>query len=320
MYEFISNLVSLASNYGFSAVGACNLESISIESLQQWLSAGMNATMSYMQRNLPIRENPRQLFEGAESIIMFTAPYPRGISTPDGIRYAGFALGEDYHTVLKDALKDIAQKTGLERYRIFTDSAPILEREWAVKCGLGEIGMNNFLISYSAGPRVLLASIISDRIFSEDELQKMKERNDAFKERFPRLGKDICHGCGACISKCPNKALGGRGRLDARKCISYNTIETKTPPSQDINTKGWVLGCEECLNCCPYEQAFSPGIGRLQQKLSINREKLLKAEAGFWNALCRESFKETFSGTAFERPGLEKIIHNIRHISKASRQ
>lgn len=310
MYEFVTQLKDSAAEAGFCAISADNIgPGADISVLVQWLERGFNASMAYMGRNLLIRRDPSQLLEGAQSIIVAAAPYPEYVQGADGEKYAGFAIGEDYHTVLKDCLRRCVggylQPRGIP-FRVFADSAPILERQWAVRCGLGFIGKNNFLISHSAGARVLLCCAVTAYRFSSVELGLLQGKYTP--------AADPCKGCSLCIRACPNGALGGRGRLDARKCVSYHTVESSAPVPGQLRTAGWIIGCEECLRACPYGKApQDAGDTEIMRRLSSRKMRLEGCGLRLWTECTPEEFRRETAGTAFSRPGAEKIRGNAEH-------
>lgn len=253
------NITRLAESLGFAACGvaaACRLE----EESEHYLSAmkeGCFAEMEYLKRNCEKREDPRLLFEGAKSILAFLAPYGDESATPEKevifgngtcgrYKIAQYALGEDYHRIIKEKLSAILNyiksRIPEARGRVYTDTAPIMERAWGVRAGLGFIGKNNFLISRSAGIRNFIGIIITDVEF--EPVFDMSQY------------KNHCGECRRCIESCPTGALSPY-RLDAAKCISYLTIEKKGSDiglnkSMAGKREGWIFGCDACMNACPW--------------------------------------------------------------------
>ena len=216
---------------------------------------------------------------------------------------ASYALGEDYHKIIKDRLYILLQKlTGITtgrdkplRGRVFTDSAPVLERAWAVKAGLGFIGKNNFLISRKAGIRTLIGIIITDL-----ELPATSPENE----------KKYCGACTRCLEACPTGALCAPYRLDARKCISYQTIENKALSKLVTEKKepfprlyGRYFGCDACLDACPWNGKNRPG----WPEFSSRRQLLAAATPQWWLQLADPDFKALFSNSPLLRSGLENI-------------
>lgn len=337
MDNFTDILTQAAEKEGFTGIGATSAQDdADIFSLKKWAKSGYHAGMGYMERNMDIRRSPSLLLDGARSLYVFTIPYPRFLKGASGEKYAGFALGKDYHLVIKEKLRRIAEKTFPEdRYRVFCDSAPIMERYWAEKCELGFIGKNNFLISCSSGARVLIGIIISTRALEDREMAAIKEWNATHAAINADMAYDLCSRCDLCLKACPNGALKGRGMLDASRCISYNTIESKTPIPDLLDTHGWIIGCEECLLACPYEvlpamQSAGPkdnslcstgnaaviGASGTDPSFSCNTGLLSGTGAEGWIEMDKAAFKKSFKGTAFERPGLDKIKSNVEKYIK----
>ncbi|NLB67041.1 MAG: tRNA epoxyqueuosine(34) reductase QueG [Bacteroidales bacterium] len=264
---------------------------------REYISRGENAGMGYLARNMEKRKDPSLLVPGARSVISFLAPYSSIKSS-----VAAFALGEDYHDVIKDKLRRISlhlsqecAKHGLEyQGRCFTDSAPVMERYWAAEAGLGFIGRNNFLISPKHGLRTLIGVIICN--IPPEWLGERKEK--------------IAEGCGECrrcIDACPEGALYAPFRLDARKCISYHTIEShELYSARPVEYKGQIFGCEICLRACPYDRE-SEG----WEELRTNAEEILSKSPQDWLDMDDKEFKERFDGTPLCRGGLDKIKNNL---------
>jgi Uncharacterized Fe-S protein len=230
--------------------------------------------MSYLERNVDKRFDPALLVEGARSVLCFLAPY--GGRNYDrqhpGCRVASFAHGRDYHDVVKERLRIVMKR--LEALsaqnpdgvapqafsgRAFVDSAPVLERHWAAAAGLGFIGLNNFLISPDFGLRTIIGVIICNIPV------------EAF-EKHPPLSAEDCGACGRCIASCPGGALNddGEGRhwLDARRCISYNTIESKELSDvHPVDFGGRIFGCEECVAACPWDRDDVPSWPEFEEKM-----------------------------------------------------
>lgn len=309
MSETAGKIIEYAVKEGFTGVGATPVSDADISALEKWLSKGYNASMEYMGRNLGIRQRPSLLLEGARSMLVFTIPYPRPLTGKSGEKYAGFALGKDYHHIIKDKLHNIAGEIldKQSEYRVFCDSAPVMERYWAAQCGLGSIGKNNFLISKASGARVLIGEILTNEIFDDEVSRELRDWNSA--TAAVDFNPETCIECDKCIRACPNGALKGYGMLDAARCISYNTIENKGGIPAGLDTAGWVLGCEECLLACPFCQG---GDTAIEDKFYYNVQYLSALGKEGWTAMDKPEFKKRFKGTAFERPGLEKIKSNIK--------
>ena len=252
-------ITELACELGFTASGVAPAAPLR-EEFSHYLTAmeeGCFADMEYLKRNCNLRRDPRQLFEGGKSLLLFLAPYGEKSAAPErDIRFqdgshgsykvASYALGRDYHKVIKKRLSAILDYIKRElpgaEGRVFTDSAPILERAWGVRAGLGFIGKNNFLINREVGIRNFIGVIIS---------------NVEFAPVFDMaLYKNYCGECRRCIESCPTGALSPF-RVDASRCISYLTIE-KREGGIELNRElaeerdGWIFGCDACMNACPW--------------------------------------------------------------------
>jgi len=241
-----------ALDLGFDLVGitdAAPIDTTHIELLTRWLEAGCAGRMNYMHRNFPKRINPAQLLEGAQSVICLGLNYnpPRvqqksaRTNAPLG-QVAAYAQYEDYHLFIKKRLRKLTDfissvvGTGL-KFKVCVDSAPLAERALAQRAGLGFIGKNRMLINPELGPHILLGEIIT-----------------SLKLETDKPLENACSDCDKCINACPTKALSAEGSLDARKCISYLTIEYEGQISLDLARKmgNRLFGCDECILACPY--------------------------------------------------------------------
>ena len=248
------SLAQSAASLGFAAFGAaeaCALGPEAEKRLNDYLREGRNADMDYMERNVQKRLDVTLLVDGARTVMGFLAPYDHHADP----HIASFAHGEDYHKVIKDRIHRFAQENSGElaaaaggefRYRAFTDSAPVMEREWAVRCGLGFIGCNNFLISPTAGLRTLIGVMVCNVPFEALDCEQLR----AQKESVP---KD-CGACGACMEACPTGALMAPYKIDARRCISFLTIESRTKDPSDPACHGHLFGCDCCMDACPWNR------------------------------------------------------------------
>jgi epoxyqueuosine reductase len=214
--------------------------------LINWLSSGFHADMQYMTNHLEKRVNPSLLVENAKSVIVVLLNYGKRDIVPSNYKIAQYAMAEDYHIHLKKMLSELLAFVK-ELYpgtqgRVYTDSAPVAERELAVKAGLGWIGKNCNLISRKIGSYTFIGEIIVDVELSYENEQQQEH----------------CGNCIKCIESCPTGALS-QYQLDARKCISYQTIENKSSMDNDvrIEQKEWVFGCDICMQACPWNSKLS---------------------------------------------------------------
>ena len=299
LYEAIS---ALSLKAGFVDFGAAPVEKLTVDrlNLEEYLSEGHNAGMEYMAKNMSLREDPRLLLEGAKSILCFLAPYkplvPQEQSLP---QIASYAYGKDYHRVIKDKLYGITQEIKKlipdAKSRVFTDSAPVFERAWAARAGLGFIGKNTFLISRNYGLHTLIGIIILD--------QEIK---------YGGAIKPGCGKCTKCLDSCPTGAISRPFRVDARKCISYQTIESKSEYAQEefrIDLNNSIFGCDICMRACPWSNKGEPGLWQefMPPILDKYSKRLTELTAEDWNGMDEDTFNFYFSDSPLSRAGLKKI-------------
>lgn len=259
--------------------------------------------MSYMERNLEKRLNPCLLLENAKSIISLAFNYyPPKLLKEETFKIAKFAYGKDYHTVIKCKLNSLVEKiktiVGDFQHRIFVDSAPVLERAWAKRSGLGWIGKNSNLIIPKVGSFVFLSQIILDLELNYDK----------------PFTKNYCENCNRCIEACPTGALKAQYIIDARKCLSYITIELKEEFDID-NVKSLndnIFGCDICLDICPHNQKIKPHL----ETEFMPKEKLFTMAKDDWFNLTQEQFSELFSKSAVKRSKFKGLKRNIDFIKK----
>ena len=285
----------IAKELGFAAVGYAPAAQLTDEPERylQALESGHFASLEYLKRNLEKRFNPQLLVEGARSVLVFLAPYGQQVTSefveitqapenshplPDSYKVAQYALGEDYHTVIRGKLNVILQMMKERNPQIsgraFVDTAPVLERAWAVRAGLGFIGKNNFFISREHGIRNFIGVIISSYAIDEIEAKKEEECGGYEKNlsgREEEIGKKFCGSCTKCIESCPTGALCAPYTLDARKCTSYLTIEEKGATiglnmEKAAERGGWIFGCDACMNACPWNSRNGKGWEEFEQK------------------------------------------------------
>ncbi len=281
--------------YGFLDFGAAKAEKVDEARravFGRYLEEGRNAGMAYLARNLDKRFDPALLVPGAESVLCFLAPYGRAAG---GI--AGFAQGVDYHKIVKDrlfaAMRDLKAQFPAFEGRPFVDSAPVLERYWAVEAGLGFIGQNNFFISPEFGLRTIIGVIVCNI------------PADRFAPHTP-LAATSCGACGACLRACPSGALRAPFELDAAKCLSYLTIESKEPLPESFATResrrGWRFGCEECMRVCPWDKPLTP-----LPEFETHRSEIAAMSDADWADLSEEEFERRFADSGLRRAGLNHL-------------
>ena len=300
----ISSLIkSSASELGFAACGIAQAEHLHDESeyLRNWLQKGYHAGMAYMNRNVDKRLNPALLNEWARSVIVVLFNYYPGNNSKmqSSYKISKYAYGKDYHEVMKAKLRQlvdiIEDEIGEITARVLVDSAPVFERAWARKSGLGWTGKNACLISKEMGSFFFIGTIITNLELAYDQAS----------------ASSSCGNCTKCMDACPNGAIVEPGVVDSRKCISYLSIEHKGAFNKDQQGKlhSWIFGCDICQDVCPWnrfarphaEAAFLPSPGLLQMKDSD------------WEQLTKDKFDELFKDTAVERTGYTALQRNIEH-------
>lgn len=281
---------------GFDAVGLAPAESLGEDGRRftDWIESGFMGGMRYLARNARDRSEPERLLPGARSVIVAAAAY----EPPGRIRgpVAAYALYQDYHLALDVALRRgvevIDRLDGTARSRVVVDTSPLLERALARRAGLGWIGYSTNLITPSFGPFVLLGAIVTTLPLEPDE----------------PLDGGACSECGRCIEACPTGALVEPYRLDARRCISYLTIEKKGPLDEEEaeSLGGWAFGCDLCTTACMKDEEYVAPSGLLSPNALLgdrNLEGLLD--------LCEKGFKGTFQNTPLLRCGKSRLVRNI---------
>lgn len=300
-------IVAEAEQLGFDACGIASARALDEESalVEQWLDEGREGEMGYLTRNREKRYDPRLLVEGTKSIVTVLYNYFPKQQIGDNGRYkiAKYAYGADYHDVLKRKMRQLLERietqTGkLEGTRIFVDSAPVLDRAWAVRCGLGFIGKNTTLIHPKKGSFFFIG-----HLFLPLELQE--------------TGKTMANHCGRCtkcIDACPTGALEAPFQIDARKCISYLTIEYKGSLEgyDPKHFNGWMYGCDTCQDVCPYNRFSLPNI---EPEFQPSKQLLAMKEED-WKSLNKEGFEALFKHSALQRAGYEGLKRNIEFLSK----
>ncbi len=300
--SFIKKITTEA---GFSFCGISKAEKLDEEALllEKWLNQNRHGQMMYMENHFDMRVDPTKLVPGAKSVISlmynyFTIPKQNENNT---YKISTYAYGDDYHEVIKNKLKDlltlIQLKAGDFHARVFVDSAPVLEKAWAKKSGIGWQGKNTNLIHPKAGSFFFLAEIISDLELIYDSPIK-----------------DHCGTCTACIDACPTDALHDPYFIDATKCISYLTIELKDqllPELFNGKMENYIFGCDICQDVCPWNRFSSP---HSEQKFNPSAE-FLDMHKKEWIELKEETFKGLFKNSAIKRTKFSGLKRNIKFVS-----
>lgn len=290
-----------AMRLGFSACGIAKAVRLDDDArrLEQWLSKGYNGSMQYMERHFDMRVDPTLLVPGAKSVITLSCNYyPDEQQQPHAPKVAKYAWGTDYHFVIREKLNEllhfIRTTIGEVNGRGFVDSAPVLERAWAVRSGLGWVGKNGNLISRTDGSFFFIATLITDLDLAPDA----------------PFATDHCGTCTRCIDACPTNAIVSSTVIDGSKCISYLTIELKAAliPS-DLQNKmdGWMFGCDVCQDVCPWNRFSKPH----HEPAFTPIPEILDLSVGEWEALSEEAFNKTFKLSPMKRSKWKGIQRNI---------
>lgn len=290
---------------GFNFVGFAKAERMEAEAkrLEAWLNNGFHGAMHYMENYFDKRIDPTLLVEGAKTVVSFMFNYHNPEKQTDTIapKISMYAYGEDYHHVIKNKLKTLLEiinnNIGEVNGRAFVDSAPVLERDWAKRAGVGWVGKNTLIINPKAGSNFFLAELIIDLELTPDAPMK-----------------DYCGTCTKCIEACPTKAIAPNGYLlDSTKCISYLTIELRDALPNEYQTKmeNWMFGCDICQDVCPWnrfatkhnEPAFEPS------------ENLLSMKKNEWLEITESVFNSIFKKSAVKRTKYAGLKRNIDFIN-----
>ena len=271
--------------------------------LEAWLNKGMNGTMGYMANHFDLRIDPSRLVPGARSVITLMLNYFPGEQQPAGApKFSKYAYGEDYHEVIRAKLRELLAKIRAEigevEGRGFVDSAPVLERSWAVRSGLGWVGKNGNLLTKQAGSFFFIATLIVDLELEYDA---------------PFAG-DYCGTCRRCIDACPTEAILPNKVVDGSKCISYFTIELKDlliPDDMKGKFDNWAFGCDTCQDVCPWNRFSRP----TQEPAFTPVPAILNFSTGDWEQLTEEKFREIFRNSPIKRAKFSGLRRNLRFIS-----
>ncbi|MFL0088927.1 tRNA epoxyqueuosine(34) reductase QueG [Tenacibaculum maritimum] len=271
--------------------------------LEQWLANRFHGEMHYMENHFDKRLDPRLLVDGAKSVISLSYNYyPPKVQKEDSYKISKYAYGEDYHQVIKTKLREllslIHDEIGEVSGRAFVDSAPVLERAWAKKTGLGWTGKNTLLIQKQQGSFFFLAELIIDLELAYD---------DPFVT-------DHCGKCTRCIDACPTNAILPNSTVDGSKCISYVTIELKDqiPASFKDKMEGWMFGCDICQDVCPWNR-FSKAHS---EPLFSPKEHLLEMTKRDWEEVTEETFRKVFKKSPVKRTKFSGLTRNIRFLKE----
>lgn len=287
---------------GFDACGIAAATELTEDArrLEQWLNKGHQAGMGWIEKHFDLRVDPRKLVPGAKSVITLLLHYLPEERQAEGVpKISKYALGKDYHEVIRARLNEfldsLRTKIGAIEGRGFVDSAPVLERTWAVRSGLGWVGKNGNLLTRHSGSFFFIATLITDLVLTADA----------------PFGTDFCGSCTKCLDACPTGAIESPREINANKCISYLTIELKDeliPQPMSDQMAGWIFGCDICQDVCPWnrfskitdEAAFQPLPG------------ILNLSQGDWEDMSEEAFRKLFKESPIKRSKWKGMQRNVR--------
>ena len=293
-----------ATRLGFEYCGITKAKRLDddAERLEQWLNSNMHGTMKYMENHFDLRVNPALLVPGAKSVITLLKNYfPKKQQEENAVKISKYAFGKDYHDVIRSQMKIFLQlikdEIGEVNGRGFVDSAPVLERSWAQRSGVGWIGKNGNLITKQGGSFFFIATLITDLELVYDD----------------PFAKDFCGSCTKCIDECPTEAILPNKVVNGSKCISYFTIELKDsiiPGEMKGKFDDWAFGCDICQDVCPWnrfsKETEEPNFTPLPELLNLTTKE--------WEAMTEETFKKLFKDSAINRTRWKGMQRNIRFL------
>ena len=297
--RYSSFIKSEAKRLGFLSCGISKAGFLEEEAprLEHWLKNNRNGQMSYMENNFDKRLNPTLLVDDAKSVVsLLLNYYPSEFQNQDSYTISKYAYGQDYHFVIKEKLKEllfsIQSSIGEVSGRAFVDSAPVLDKAWAAKSGLGWIGKNSNLLTQKVGSFYFIAELIIDLDLEYDQATT-----------------DHCGTCSACIDACPTQAIVSPYIVDGSKCISYFTIELKS--TIPLEMKGqfgdWIFGCDVCQDVCPWNRFSKPH----KEPLFNSNPEVLSLSKKDWEEITEETFKVVFKNSPLKRTKFEGLKRNI---------
>ena len=290
--------------FDFCGIAKANFLSEDAKRLETWLQKGMHGNMEYMQNHFDLRVDPQKLVPGAKSVITLLINYFPKIKQPATLpQISKYAYGKDYHDVIRmklnEFLHSIRTAIGDFNGRGFVDSAPVLERAWAQKSGLGWIGKNGNLINKKNGSFFFIATLITDLDLNADD----------------GYAKDYCGSCTKCIDACPTEAILPEKVVNGSKCISYFTIELKEtliPEKMKGKFDNWIFGCDVCQDVCPWNRFSTPH----QTNSFEPKAAIFEMSEKDWNELTEEKFKIIFSDSPIKRTKFSGIKRNLKFIQQ----
>jgi len=298
----------LARELGFEYCGIAKAEFLEDDAprLEAWLNRNYHGQMAYMANHFDKRLDPTKLVEGAKTVVSLVYNYyPKEELPQERGRYklAKYAYGKDYHFVIKDKLKiflsKIREEVGEVGGRAFVDSAPVMERQWAKKAGIGWTGKNSLLLNRNLGSFFFLAELVID----------LEVRPD------PPAVRDYCGSCTRCIDACPTDAIAQPGMVDGSKCISYFTIELKEEIPDSVKGKfdNWIFGCDICQDVCPWNRFSKPHT----EPAFDHNPALKEMDNREWEEITQETFNRVFKNSAVKRTKLQGLKRNIGFVKRS---
>jgi epoxyqueuosine reductase len=295
-----------AKELGFFFCGISKADFLKEEAprLEKWLKEERNGKMDYMQNHFDMRLDPRLLVDNAKSVVSLLLNYYTDEKQEDldAPKISQYAFGEDYHFVIKNKLKEffsyIQEEIGEVGGRVFVDSAPVMDKAWAKKSGLGWVGKHSNLVNPKKGSFFFIAELILDLELTADGPMK-----------------DYCGSCTRCIDACPTDAIIEPYVVDGSKCISYLTIELKEqliPNEFKGKAENWMFGCDICQDVCPWNRFSSP---HKEPKFNPH-DQLLKMSKADWEDISEEIFRELFKNSAVKRAKYTGLVRNIKFLSE----
>lgn len=298
---------STAKRLGFDFCGIAKAEFLEEEApkLEEWLNRNYQGKMGYLANHFDKRLDPTKLVEGAKTVVSLIYNYYPAAQLPhqpEDIKLAKYAYGEDYHLVIREKLTEflevLREEIGEINGRSFVDSAPVMERQWAKKAGLGWLGKNSILLNREMGSFFFLAELIIDLEVQPD---------------LP-LAKDYCGTCTACVEACPTDAIVQAGVIDGSRCISYLTIELKDAIPSEFSGKmdNWAFGCDICQDVCPWNRFSRPH----EEPLFRPNPELAAFTQREWKELTEETFRRVFAKSAVKRAKYVGLRRNVDFLQK----
>lgn len=303
--NYTQYIKSVSNTLGFDYCGIARAEKLNDDArrLETWLNKGMHGSMQYMEKYFDQRVDPALLVPGAKSVItLLLNYYPPQLQHQGTPHIAKYAYGNDYHEVIREKLNTfltlLRQQVGEINGRGFVDSAPVLERAWAQKSGLGWVGKNGNLINKQQGSFFFIATLIVDVELEYDDI----------------LAKDFCGTCTKCIDACPTNAILPGKVVDGSKCISYFTIELKdmlVPADMQDKFDGWMFGCDVCQDVCPWNRFSKPSTETAFTAIP----EILNLSTSEWAAMTEENFRKIFKHSPLKRSKYKGIMRNVKIVN-----